>query len=103
VRISAWGELPEFYTWETGANDWNQFTALKDPATLEFEKFDPPLQVKYVHYWDPAGDPTDTSLFYLEYSGFGNLWGIPGHCVDRDSGEEVPCGEVPMDTSVFDP
>jgi len=89
----AWNNLDEYYTWETGPNDWNQFTALKDPDTLEFEKFDPPLQVKYVHYWDPVGDPTNTSLFYLEYSGFGNLWGIPGHCVDRDSGAEVECGD----------
>jgi hypothetical protein len=89
----AWDKLDEYYTWETGPNDWNKFTALEDPATGDFEVFDPPLQVKYVHYWDPVGDPTNTSLFYLEYSGFGNLWGIPGHCVDQDSGAEVDCGE----------
>ena len=68
-----WSELPEYYIWETGPNSWNQFTALKDGETiLEFE---PPLQVSYVHTWEDLS----TSTFTLEYSGFGNLNGIPGN------------------------
>ena len=83
----AWSQLPEFYTWETGSNDWNKFTALvKDGVPL---RFDPPLQVSYVHTWDDL----TTSTFNIEYSGFGNLQGIPGKCVDWDTGEEVNCGE----------
>jgi hypothetical protein len=81
-----WSELPEYYIWETGPNSWNQFTALKDGDTvLEFES---PLQVSYVHTWDDL----TTSLFTLEYSGFGNLNGIPGKCVDPDTGNDIPCG-----------
>jgi hypothetical protein len=92
----AWSNLDVFYTWETGPNDWNKFTALKDPDTGEFVTFDPPIQVEYTH------TQTDTTAsdykyngtkFYLEYSGFGNLWGIPGVCVDMDTGEETECAE----------
>jgi len=84
-----WNNLPEFYTWETGPNDWNKFTALVDPLDSSVLKFDPPLQVSYVHTWDDL----TTSTFNLEYSGFGNLQGIPGKCIDWDSGNEVECGE----------
>jgi hypothetical protein len=81
-----WSELPEYYVWETGPNTWNQFTALKDPSTLEVLEFEPPLLVSYV------GGESGTSTYYLEYSGFGNLNGIPGKCVDPDTGDEMPCG-----------
>jgi len=81
-----WGDIPEYYVWETGPNSWNQFTALQGAPP-----FDPPLLVSYVHQWDPLV-PLNTSTFYLEYSGFGNLNGIPGKCVDTDTGEEMPCG-----------
>ena len=83
-----WGDIPEYYVWETGPNSWNQFTALKDPGTEEVLEFEPPLLVSYTHTWDDFS----TSIFYLEYSGFGNRNGIPGKCVDPDTGEEMPCG-----------
>jgi hypothetical protein len=81
--------LPEFYTWETGPNEWNKFTALVNPDDSSILKFDPPLQVSYLHTWDDLS----TSTFNLEYSGFGNLQGIPGKCIDWDSGDEIECGE----------
>ncbi len=84
----AWNKLPVFYTWETGPNNWNKFTALKSPVDNSVLTFDPPLQVSYVHTWDDL----TTSTFNLEYSGFGNLWGIPGKCIDWDTGVEVNCG-----------
>ncbi len=74
--------LPIYYTWETGPNNWNQFIAIKD-ATNAIKKFDPPLQVKYV---DANG-----TTFLLDYSGFGQLNGIPGKCVDMDSGADADC------------
>jgi len=89
----AWSELNIFYTWETGLNDWNKFTALKD-AQDTIVKFDPPLQATYVH---SQADNTKSdykyngSKFYLEYSGFGNLQGIPGKCVNMDTGLEADC------------
>jgi hypothetical protein len=82
----AWSELDTFYTWETGPNDWNMFTALKDSSGT-FLTFEAPLQVEYSHTWDDG----TTSKFYLEYSGFGELHGIPGICVDWNTGEPEDC------------
>ena len=46
-----------------------------------------------VEYAVPPTDPDfPDAKFMLEYNGFGDLWGIPGACVDFDTGEEVPCG-----------
>lgn len=83
----AWSEVPEYYIWETGSNNWNQFTALVDGSGT-VEEFEPPLLVSYTHTWDDLS----TSMFYLEYSGFGNLNGIPGKCIDPDTGEDMDCG-----------
>lgn len=92
----AWSNLSVFYTWETGLEQWNQFTALQGPSpATTVVKFDPPLQVTYTHSQTTAGKP-DTKYngvkFYLEYAGFGDLHGIPGVCVDMDSGQPVSCG-----------
>ena len=89
----AWSELPVFYTWETGLNNWNKFTALKDSGGMVL-KFDPPLQVEYTHAQTDASRPDykyNGSKFYLEYSGFGNLQGIPGKCVNMDTGLDADC------------
>ena len=44
------------------------------------------------------------SLFYLEYSGFGNLWAFQDSVWIRDSGAEVDVRRrYPVDTSVHDP
>jgi len=42
-----------------------------------------------------AGSPLDGATFMLDYSGFGNLNGIPGKCVDMDSGLEAQCQNDP--------
>ncbi len=89
----AWSELPVFYSWETGLKDWNRFTALKD-AGGSIVKFDPPLQVEYIHAQTNPSMPDykyNGSKFYLQYSGFGNLQGIPGKCVNMDTGLEANC------------
>jgi hypothetical protein len=84
---NAWSVLPEFYTWETGPNDWNKFTGLidtlGDPVT-----FDPPRQVLYTH--NEAGK-FNGMTFYLEYTGFGDLHGIPGKCVNIDTAADADC------------
>ncbi len=84
----AWSNLDVFYTWETGPNDWNHFTGIKD-SNGQFVKFDPPLLVEYVHNWDQ----NTSSKFLLEYNGFGDLGGIPGKCVDVNTGQDVDCGQ----------
>ena len=84
----AWNKLDTFYTWETGTEQWNRLTALKENGT--FVTFDPPLSVEYTHTWSDAA----TSKFYLEYNGFGDLWGIPGKCVDMDTGADTECWDA---------
>ena len=87
----AWSALSEFYTWETGKNSWNQFSAAKD-AQGNFVKFDPPLQASYIHTQidSTASDyKYNGTKFFLEYSGFGDLQGIPGKCVNPDTGATV--------------
>jgi hypothetical protein len=90
----AWEKLDEYYTWESGPNDWNRLTALRNDAGA-IERFEPPLPVRYVHAQsDPAAPDHkyDGTTLYLEYNGFGNLHGIPGKCVDRTTGADVSCG-----------
>ena len=81
----AWDKLSVFYTWETGTDSWNKLTALKSGDT--FLTFDPPLSVEYTH--------TTGAKYYIEYNGFGDLHGIPGKCVDMDTGLNTDC----MDSS----
>ncbi|MBI4685480.1 MAG: hypothetical protein HY755_09805 [Nitrospirae bacterium] len=91
---NAWSALSTYYTWETGPNQWNQFTALVDSGGTPLT-FSPPMQVSYTHTQTDATKPDykyNGTKFYLEYSGFGNLWGIPGKCVAFDTGAEVSCG-----------
>lgn len=96
--------LDTFYTWETGVNNWNQFTAVSSGGT--YLAFEQPLSVKYTR---TAGGVTST--YFLQYAGFGELQGIPGKCVDRDSGVDTACGpdtrwipefSIPAGTNVID-
>jgi hypothetical protein len=93
----AWSVLPQFYTWETGPNSWNRFSAAKD-ANGAFVKFDPPWQVEYTY---PSGGTsginsaaTDLKYggtrFFFQYSGFGDLNGIPGKCVNPNDPSQTP-------------
>lgn len=80
----AWNALPEFYTWETGPNSWNQYTTVIDTNDAPVV-FDPPLQVSYTHQQSDvtANDyKYNGTNFFLQYSGFGDLQGIPGRCVN---------------------
>lgn len=86
----AWSVLPEFYTWETGPNSWNQFTAAKDGNS--FVKFDPPWQVTYIHSQSDASAYDfryNGSKFFLQYNGFGDLHGIPGKCVNPNDPSQI--------------
>lgn len=89
----AWSVLTEFYTWETGSNEWNKFTGLKDISN-NVVKFDPPLQVEYTHVQTDNLMPDskyNNTKFYLQYAGFGDLQGIPGKCVNVDTGADADC------------
>jgi hypothetical protein len=95
-----------YYIWETGPNNWNQFTVVKD-AGGNFVHFDAPLQVVLdvptgVQYGEYAG-----KSLVLQYGGFGDLWGIPGSCVSHLTNLPVSCDTadsryVPMFVVPFD-
>lgn len=79
-----------YYRWETGADSYNQFAAVKD-ANDVFVEFDAPLQVNYsvpdeAGYGEYAGQQ-----LVLQYGGFGDLHGVPGHCVSPTTNEVVSC------------
>ena len=84
----AWNVLSEFYTWETGPNSWNRYTSAKEGEN--FVVFDEPWQVAFsypVDGTDGTNAPSIDTLyggtkFFLQYSGFGDLHGIPGKCID---------------------
>jgi len=86
-RVSS---LDVYYQWETGPSNWNQFAAVKNSAGA-FVQFDPPLQVTYsVPSTTAFGQYAGTSIV-LNYGGFGELWGIPGYCVSRQTNEPLSC------------
>ena len=79
-----------YYQWETGANSWNQFAAVKDSSGA-FVTFDAPLQLAYTvptgaQYGQYAG-----KSIVLQYNGFGDLGGIPGTCVSMRTNATVSC------------
>lgn len=81
-----------YYQWETGPNSHSQFAAVKD-ASGQFVTFDAPLQVTYaVPNGATYGEYAGKSIV-LQYGGFGDLWGIPGHCVSRMTNEVAMCDD----------
>lgn len=75
-----------FYTYETGANPWNQYASVID-SNDEFVTFDAPIQFTYTHATanDRNDDATyDGHNYFLGYNGAGNLFGIPQDGVDLD-------------------
>ena len=84
--------MSSFFTWETGTKNWQKLTVLvaSDNSPMKFE---PPMNVKYTHSGTSSnsGKSYDNASFYLEYGGFGNLWGLPSFCINRKDGEKVSC------------
>jgi hypothetical protein len=85
-------KMTTFYQWETGPKSWNKLEVLV-AADNSSVRFDPPMNVKYTHSGTSSntGKSYDNSSFYLEYGGFGNLWGLPSFCINRKNGEKVSC------------
>jgi len=83
-------ELEVYYQWETGPNTWNQFAAVKDAAG-SIVTFEAPLQVSYTVPAGAAYGAYAGKSIVLQYGGWGDLWGIPGHCVSRVTNERVSC------------
>jgi hypothetical protein len=85
-------DLDMYYQWETGVQSYNQFAAVKD-SNGEYVTFDAPLQVSFsVPQGSAYGAYAGKSLV-LQYSGFGELYGLPGICVSPTTNAEVACGD----------
>jgi len=87
------GGLSTFYIWETGTDDWQKLSILESGGTPL--KFDPPMLVKYTHPTTSTSSNSGKSYagasFYLEYGGFGDLWGVPEYCVNTQTGAKSDC------------
>jgi len=97
-KICPWqarGGLSTFYIWETGENDWQKLSLLESGGTPV--KFDPPMLVKYTHPTTSTSSNSGKSYagasFYLEYGGFGDLWGVPDYCVNAQTGAKSDCAQ----------
>ncbi|HKJ09672.1 MAG TPA: hypothetical protein VKA76_11365 [Gammaproteobacteria bacterium] len=80
-----------YYTWQTGADQWNQTMWLTRTSDGTVVKFDPPENISYTV---PNGSAYGTwagKQVQLQFDGFGNLNGIPGHCVSADTNDNVDC------------
>lgn len=68
------------YQWETGPNQWNQYVGASGVT------IDPPKDLSFVATNDNirSGDVAkySGSTMRLQFNGFGELQGIPGHCVN---------------------
>lgn len=87
-------DAPEYFTYETGPNAWNRYvglTAVGGGAAT----FDPPINFTLTVATDnttvPVGSPLIGSKVQLNYNGFGELQGIPGQCVNKDTNVEETC------------
>ena len=80
-----------YYTWTTGADQWNQSEWLTRTSDSTVVSFDPPQNVAYTV---PTGSAYGTwagKTLQLQFSGFGNLQGIPGSCVDPSDNSPTDC------------
>lgn len=88
-----WG-LDEYYLYETGPNEWNQYRALSYNGTPV--TYDPPISFLYTHSTanDANGDSSnDGATVFLQYGGFGALWGIP-HIENEETGRWYPAFSI---------
>ncbi len=89
------------YRWETGANSWNIYSAVKD-ADGDYVQFQAPIQMLYKHddandiNWETGAQTEQHNATYmLEYGGEGQLWGLPwdNGCDEGEGGEGGEGGE----------
>ena len=96
------------YQWETGPNAWNKFFGASGIT------IDPPktLTLSAVHTSGNTGglnnikgasaDNYNGNKVPLQFSGFGELQGIPGRCVSPETNLPVPCGQSARWVPAFD-
>jgi hypothetical protein len=81
-----------YYTWQTGSNQWSQSLWLTKVSDGSVVTIDAPENIAYTV---PAGSAYGTwagKSLLLQFSGFGNLYGVPGYCVSSVDNSVVDCG-----------
>jgi hypothetical protein len=78
-----------YYTWVTGSQQWQQSLWLTDNAGVV--SFDAPQNIRYTVPSDAANGSLAGVPILLQFNGFGNLYGIPGYCVDPVNNATVDC------------
>lgn len=81
-----------YYTWQTGPNPWDQSLWLTNKSTSAVLQFDAPQNIAYtVKAADDASGAWAGKNIQLQFNGFGNLFGIPGSCVNPVDNSPVDC------------
>ncbi len=85
------GNPTTYYTWQTGANQWNQTRWLTRVSDSSVVSFDPPQNINYTVPTGAAYGSWAGKTIQLQFNGFGNLGGIPGYCVSPADNSQVDC------------
>jgi hypothetical protein len=83
------GSPASYYTWATGPQQWQQSLWLNDGTAAV--ALDAPQNISYTVPNDPAYGSYAGLPILLQFNGFGNLYGIPGSCVDPVNNAPVEC------------
>jgi hypothetical protein len=80
-----------YYTWQTGPNQWSQSLWLTRTSDGSVVAFDAPQNVPYTVPAGAAYGSFAGKSILLQFNGFGNLFGVPGYCVDPVTNGTVDC------------
>jgi hypothetical protein len=82
------------YRYETGPHPWNQYLGLSKGASAV--AFDAPMLFPFIASTANTNLASTSqaigSTLQLQFGGFGQLNGVPGSCVDRDTNAAQACG-----------
>ncbi len=80
-----------YYTWSTGTSQWNQSMWLTKTSDGSAVAFDPPQNISYLVPTGVAYGSYAGKTIQLQFNGFGNLYGIPGYCVNPVNNSAADC------------
>lgn len=106
-------QVTTVYQWETGPNAWNQYFGANGIT------IDAPLQLSFAvaaQFTDGVANPDNNvrgggasqigkyngNVLALQFSGFGELQGVPGNCVNPDDNSPTQCGPGTRWVPAFD-
>ena len=80
-----------YYTWQTGSNQWSQSLWLTKASDSSVVLLDAPQNVPYTVPTGAAYGSFAGKSILMQFNGFGNLFGVPGYCVDPVTNATVDC------------